>query len=1407
MKSPRFTLIELVVSVIVISIIASIVTVKILDMKNKSIGAAVANNTKIIQTAADRYALDNNGEYPIKNDLSVNLINPQIIDVESLRKDGYLKKELDTSKVKEQYYWLDVFGVAWGSTQHTIEDMTSITGGDGKTRLEFVLPAGSTQYKVYEVSGYNKSGQINKKERHYKPVSIVNVGKKRQKVHFEIPDSSKVYLISVVDKYDQETAPIAAFYKGLSAFKPIISGEGKYEFKMESFDEMFWLEFLTIDDRPGNSTITYRFKVKNEVGDYGEWTNDFNSLPSSKAITVEVEMKGDADGNKPSLYDLRIMYRYAFEEDLPRPVVELGNPREHSKICPAGGTISTLYNGKWTDGQPKIVNYKLKLSQGTKIDTIRNLIPQGYRIVNVQYEYANEQGQYIEATGLFDIPAGSCVNVVYELEVESNGAAIGNPDEAVAGGGVFEIGETIPPEIITCKDNCMPVCTDCVPVCLEDCTPECKKNCEEPEDYCKVNECIQPPTCIEGDVGCVPPACQVNCSDGPPTAPNPQDAVVNDPDWYTLDALRFFAHGPQGMATRWYGMKKDDTYEEGKTRIVYRFAKSNGNYWSGEIDEIGKVGQSQSLMVVAYLQVHKDVKENPNQLPPKVNSIELLHEKGSFHLDGITPTLVILPVKDNNAGRDIFSDASNFDWQYVASDPRGREITEVEWRNNHKQYAVGKHLIEARVMNEIGLWSKWTEYELTIMPEKPVAKISKDIVNIYLNKPVNWSAAQSYDPDGDIITKIEWRGDKKSSYDKEGNYSVELRVQDSEGNWSEWEKENFLVTREGAVVYRIEAEDSKNVHLSTPKTTSVVSDGTFSGGQYVSLAGDKSNSGTSTFSFNGTGFDLKLKDPKNVQIRLTSLGEPQKILGINLTREGEYTNSIRNLPDKKHNLEIVVMEGSVAIDYIDIYSGDDTPVISKVYSKALDRNNIEGSIETNKIIPRLSQKLQLSYTLYKNAYTSAWVSNNKGENIRSLQVDKFLQGGTINQHSIIWDGKNNHGETVSTGDYNIHLTALGVERVGKAEFTYNVYVDNEKPVLRIEAEDSNAKRVVASKLSTIVNGDYSNGAVRKLQGNNSSTVDMNLYFAGTGFDLKVEDASELSIELIKDKTTKSTLGKISQSGESIFSVRDLEFGQYSLIIRSATKTTSMANVDYLDVYSNNDEPTITKVFANPLYSNGVESNIPSDQLLPHIGQQSKLYYTLDKDSYVSISVLNQKNELIRSLQSSKFLQGGTIDTHSIVWNGKDSQGNFVPDGKYTVKIIAEGIRKEGKVEQTFSLFVDNEMPTGRVEAESVIKPYVSLGVVRLDQSYSGGKYMHLPSGGTMTFKFSGTGFDIKMVDSLNATVSITNKSGTKVLSNGAVTVNGEFYYSIRGLSNDTHSVEVRVGSQKYVNVDYLDFYQ
>lgn len=782
-----FTLIELIISIVVLSIIAAIILINVKDVKKNAVTSFVESNRNIIQTATDLYYLEH-GSYPTLNKQEIDLYNPQYIDTDLLAKEEFIKKDIDLNKVKEQHYWIDVFGTVWGATKPTVQNALMLQQSN---QVNYSIDIRNLHdYKelnFYEVSNKglinvasvelssltaDTSGKIigkSGKKITYKHIQNVKLTGKDMVV-FEIEGGLDL-LVSAIDGYGLETAPVGMGYNS-EAFKPIRGGNGEFDYILESKKMKYWLDFITLQDTPGESSITYKFAVKETLdGEYGEWYHDFEDIPSGYGIKVNIKMSRDANGNSPDLTYLKVLYSTDKEDELDQfiypkleepvqeedgvsgkgrlysggkavsyiPVSNTGkshNSIEDNSICGSGATYSGYDNGK------NVHVYNMYLGKGQAIKEVltsnfTSLL--GYNVKNIVIAYSHRSKPFVIADSITQIPSESCVQIIYDVEYLSK-----------------ENIQLPSPPLVKVTDQ---------------------KNV--------------------GKVQVVESENKEVASGGIPLKPDPNDTELLDENWIIIDDFRFFQQGANKKTT-WFNYESEENVIDGKTRVLYRFANGDGHYWSSEIDEFPKNSSSNALLVHAYLQIHKDFHDDVTIPDPEINWIKIY---SSDHIDGkeialYTPQVYIYPIKDNNLNRSTISTTSNIEWEYIALDPKGYGIVDIEWSGtkNETYEVAGDYTVQARVKNELNIWSAWTTYKFEVKEELPTADFTVKNKNnlIYLNENVEFDTSKSFDPDGDEIVNYEWKN-KKSKYTTEGFETISLRVQDSDGNWSHWTEKEIRI--------------------------------------------------------------------------------------------------------------------------------------------------------------------------------------------------------------------------------------------------------------------------------------------------------------------------------------------------------------------------------------------------------------------------------------------------------------------------------------------------------------------------------------------------------------------------------------------------------------------------------------
>lgn len=807
MKNKKFTLIELVSVIVVIAILASIVLINIASFKDKAVFSFVSSSRAAIQTAVDLYYLEH-GKYPTLNGNKLTVTSPAYVDVQRLVEEGYVKKDVDLSKVSKQHYWLDVFGRVWGATEPTIEHSALLESNDGITqRYTVSIPKEYEKIVLYEVkNGENLTAAVLPLNNLHADTSInsKSVGKITYreineletngniKLVIDIKDPRNTYLVGGVDRFGLETVPVGADYSS-EGFQPIRGQVGEFEYKLEGPTIKRWLDFITSEDKPSDSKISYKFAIKSDPnGSYSEWSDDFYALEDAYGIRVKVKLEAATTGEKPSLYMLKVIYNTDEDKTVPeKPSVipfdepekapslpeskdkdKVKSPNEPSEpadednaadlpeVCGFKEMTSSVAEGKTT------VNYGYYLEKGNSIYDIQNANAiEDKHSLTLSAKKGNGNYELVESP--IDVEEDSCVLITYE----------------------FDKKPTTAPNPIINKGPASSLNKDWNKAKVD---PLDKKINKQPidEDY------------IEQDP-----------KEGEVTPSIPDDKEIDegkpkdeeDDDWITISDFRVFQQGTQ-KSTTWYSyLPEEENIIENKTRIKYRFAKGDGYYWSEEVDDFPTNQSSNALLIHVYLQVHKDYINDATVADPVLKSIQVFSSEGYRDINLDKPSLLIYPLKDNNLTSSKISNTSKVTWHYEAEDPNGHEIVKVEWGttlNEPVTYQKGTHSIRARVQNALGIWSDWVTYTFEVLEEKPVAQFTVSKTSIKAGDKISFNHSGSYDPDGDGIIDYEWKN-KKDVYSESdtGKVTVSLRVKDGEGNWSDWFNKDIFVVSGNDIFY------------------------------------------------------------------------------------------------------------------------------------------------------------------------------------------------------------------------------------------------------------------------------------------------------------------------------------------------------------------------------------------------------------------------------------------------------------------------------------------------------------------------------------------------------------------------------------------------------------------------------
>jgi hypothetical protein len=87
----------------------------------------------------------------------------------------------------------------------------------------------------------------------------------------------------------------------------------------------------------------------------------------------------------------------------------------------------------------------------------------------------------------------------------------------------------------------------------------------------------------------------------------------------------------------------------------------------------------------------------------------------------------------------------------------------------------------------------------------------------------------------------------------------------------------------------------------------------------------------------------------------------------------------------------------------------------------------------------------------------------------------------------------------------------------------------------------------------------------------------------------------------------------------------------------------------------------------------VSMTLPSDFVLEQnypnpFNPETTISFNLDKNGYCELSIFNLRGQRVRTLVASEMSAG----THSVVWDGKDQNGQLMPSGIYIYKLQMNG---------------------------------------------------------------------------------------------------------------------------------------
>lgn len=803
-----FTLIEMIISILVIGLLLAIVIPNIYSEKDNATRTAIESNTKSIQLAADTYAIQNSGDNPTVK--KADIYNPQPVDYDKLHPTNLM------SLPKVGLYSVDFQGKVWGNT---VGSVLNTTGEEDE--LSWEQPPEAKGFVLYEVENFgidNRTASVgndfmiraNAKKLKITAIKEPQVDSKNGVVRFTM-DGDKEYLISTIDQYGLESAPTGINYNG----DPVLNDEkenmlektGTFYLTTNANEKAIWDGIEVLEEKPEGTDIKYSFATSNNGKDYSEFAEDIHSLGQSQYLKVKVNMTS-ANQSKPSLIQLKVMFHLSKNKNSFVPINLFDDLSGYENI-------DFFYLDRENTTTPE----GLQLVDETNVGIIENITDLGA----------------IKIIGSIDCecitPSGGGIKIIYQTSVD--GVYWSTPTThigEVPAGRYVKTKITLTRSEYTSGGSSSPIVKSI--------------NIQLKPENTKKNKYV-PPALVK--------------------VPVSEEFIEIDKEfekWITLDES-YIVIDNRDSGT-WTSVEAID-YQPDGTRIIYVYSISNDEkVWSNHTGDLTNLPDSRYLRVDVIRQVLETAIEEPVLYELIVNYKLKDGTKGSSthapsgQMGGIqqavnkykkatntyptvTQPTVILPEKLNfnlltpnylntvpsnlkakywvtfegrvfmsmvDSPQNVVIQNRNVSWDKVAG---AMEYKIYALNSNGKLGYVGK-TTDASYKGILGVDYYISSVDSQGNASAPVGPGYKGfnteptaVIGMTPNDTAStktnilWTYSNSIDPDGDSIVNAEWmldgvlKSNPNGMVATAGNHIMKLRVQDENGAWSDWTSKSFTI--------------------------------------------------------------------------------------------------------------------------------------------------------------------------------------------------------------------------------------------------------------------------------------------------------------------------------------------------------------------------------------------------------------------------------------------------------------------------------------------------------------------------------------------------------------------------------------------------------------------------------------
>ena len=317
-----------------------------------------------------------------------------------------------------------------------------------------------------------------------------------------------------------------------------------------------------------------------------------------------------------------------------------------------------------------------------------------------------------------------------------------------------------------------------------------------------------------------------------------------------------------------------------------------------------------------------------------------------------------------------------------------------------------------------------------------------------------------------------------------------------------------------------------------------------------------------------------------------------------------------------------------------IFSPTSTPS-SKLYDGTntqitINSPNVSSnSMAVNISLPNVATgETTISYNLSENAATNIAIYDSASNLVKNLlsNAQKYLGA-----NSTTWDGRDSSGNVVQDGTYTYIINATDQATLSADPASGPIIVNN-SPAITAASDSPDPFSPTGSNVCTI---KY------------TLPKTMNL-------TLKIYNNSNNIVKTLVDGTANSGINTATWNGKN----------ESGTIVSSGVYIYKINGVDSAGMTANEIIGTITVDLTAPVIS---AADVSPNPFAPTGDNSAAITYTLSESAQTTITIYNSSNSLIRTIQSSAAKPSGS---NTVTWDGKNSAGDIVQDGTYSVKITA-----------------------------------------------------------------------------------------------------------------------------------------